>query len=329
MTKNLSNSINAVNNVHSNIKREEVEPKNTSNNQTKEYYDLVTLELLAFDSNIRSEPEYTDEDINELAESMKKFGQLQPICVYDEKKVNYIILYGHRRYFAAKKLGLKELKCIIVPEPTAIDKIYIQAIENEQSKRLSPQDREKYIKALRDRGESFEDIAHKIGKSVSWVRECSVAANVRLKYQNELETVGIDFSTKDTYSLRNATKEQIDETINELVENPENKNVLLKKINKRTKKKLNVGRKPKDTKTSIDPTLEIELDTSVNTNNEEKKTKLQINHMEIEWSKEQENFSMRMSDFIDSNDSIAQPLIKIIRNFFAKINYNQVNSGQV
>jgi ParB family chromosome partitioning protein len=324
MAKNLYGSINAANEALANIKKEEVEPNGTSKEQTKEYYKLLPLELLAFDSNIRAESEYTDKDINELAESMKEFGQLQPIRVYEDKKNNYKILFGHRRYFAAKKLGLKELKCIIVPEPTKIDKIYIQAVENEHFKRLSPQEREKYIKVLRDMGKSFEDIARKIGKSVSWVRICSVAGEVNEKCQNMLEDTGIELTTKEAYNLRNATEEQLEEAISAIVEHPENKNVLLRKVNKRTKKKMNVGRKPKETNASIDPTSEMELDMSVTTNNEEEETKLQINHIEIDWSNDQKKFSMRRNSLIDSNDSIAQPLTKMIHHFFTEINYSQV-----
>jgi ParB family chromosome partitioning protein len=322
MAKNLYSGINAANDALSNIKEEEVEQNGTSNNQTKESYKLIPLELLSLNSNIRSD--YTIEDISELVESMKEFGQLQPICVYEDKKNNYKILFGHRRYFAAKKLGLKELGCIIAPKPREINKIYIQAIENEQFKELSSLDREKYIKALMDMGESFEKIAHKIGKSESWVRTCSVAVKVKEKHQNKLEAAGIELSTKEAYALRNATDEQIEEAISAIVEHPEIKDVLLRKLNKRTKKKMNVGRKAKDTNANIDPPLEMELDTSVNTSNEENKTKLQINHMELNWRNDQKKFSMRMDNYIDSNDSITKPLTKMIHHFFTEINYGQV-----
>jgi ParB family chromosome partitioning protein len=324
MAKTLYNGINAVNNAHLSIKQEAVEAKNTSNNQPKKYYDLIPLEHLSFDSNIRSESEYTEEDINELAKSMKKFGQLQPICVYRDKKDKYIIIFGHRRYLAAKKLGLRELTCHIIPKPIMIDKIYMQAVENEHFKRLSPRDRENYIKVLRDMGESFENIAHEIGKSESWVRECSVAGEVREKYQDLLETTGIEFGTKEAYSLRNATVEQAEETINEIVEHPENKTILLRRVNKRTKKKMNVGKKPKDTKTSVDPTLEMELDTSVNLIKKEEKMRLLTKHIDVGWDDNQKNFSVKINDGIDSNESFVQSLIELICQQFTRINYSQV-----
>ena len=54
-----------------------------------------------------------DEDaLEELAESIKQFGLLQPILVQD-RNTYYEIIAGERRWRAAKKAGLKEVPVII------------------------------------------------------------------------------------------------------------------------------------------------------------------------------------------------------------------------
>lgn len=207
-----------------------------------EEFNIISINKFEFESNIRKR--YDDENLNELVESLKKYGQIQPICSY--KKNNKLnILYGHRRYLAAQKAGIKQIVSIIIAEPSEKDKIYIQATENEQSESISCEDRELYIKRLRDMGESFEVIAKKIGKSESWVRECSIAANIRLKNSESFEKLNTPLSTKEMYCFRNATKEQIDEAIEMALEKPELKDPILKKLNSETKRK-NSGKNVKN-----------------------------------------------------------------------------------
>jgi len=207
-------------------------------------YTSIPMDLIVFKTNIRSK--YFDEDIIELAESMKSCGQLQPCQVYEEND-EYVIIYGHRRYLAAKEAGLNELNCIIVDKPSDIDTIYIQVVENEQSKSLSAKDREAYIKKLRDMGQSFEDIAKKVGKTVQWIRQCVIAAEVREENTLILNQANIEFSTTDLYKLRNASEDDFNEALKLTLENPEEKGDILSDINKRRKKKQNVGGKRKNT----------------------------------------------------------------------------------
>ena len=235
-----------------------VNKKQPVNEEIKEFFEYLSINTIVSDGNIRKT--YNDECINELAESIKKYGQLQPISVY-EKNQQFVIIFGHRRYLACKQAGLKEVKAILAKEPNSLDKIYQQVIENEQSENLSPEDREAYIKLLKDNGQPFEEIANKIGKSISWVRECSAAFNVRKNYQKILDDANLSLSTHETNLLRNAPKEEVEKAIALVVENPENKIEILKDVNKRNLKKKNVGAKKRNNflLLSLD-NLEINLD---------------------------------------------------------------------
>jgi len=86
--------------------------------------------------------------LNELAESIKKHGLLQPISVeYIEQEDCFKIINGERRYKAAKLSGLQELPCII----KYIDKharLIHQLIENIQRQDLPPLEEAESIQTL-------------------------------------------------------------------------------------------------------------------------------------------------------------------------------------
>jgi len=215
----------------------------------------ISLDSIRYSTNIRTNP---NEDIAGLAASMKKFGQLVPIRVY-EKGPDYIPIYGHRRCIAAKIANLPYIKAVIVEEPESVDKLYIQAIENEQSTSLSPEDREAYIHSLLENGESVEKVAQTTGISESYVRECSTVFEVRIKNQSLLTKAGMQFCTKDLYALRNADEDEAKEAIARVAKNPENKRVILEELNKRTKRKMNVGGKRKNKENAVSVAGDIKI----------------------------------------------------------------------
>jgi len=86
--------------------------------------------------------------LNELAESIKKHGLLQPITVeYIDQDDYFKIINGERRYKAAKLAGLQELPCIIKYIDKYIRLIH-QLIENIQRQDLPPLEEAESIQAL-------------------------------------------------------------------------------------------------------------------------------------------------------------------------------------
>ena len=78
-----------------------------------------------------------DEDaLQELADSIKQFGLLQPIMVQDRKD-HYEIIAGERRWRAAKLAGLKEVP-VIIRNYTEREIVEISLIENIQREDLNP-----------------------------------------------------------------------------------------------------------------------------------------------------------------------------------------------
>lgn len=115
--------------------------------ENKEF--IQKIKLINIEPN-RDQPRRTfdEESIGELAESIKKYGLIQPIVV-TQKDDYYQIIAGERRWRASKKAGLIEVPCIIREEDERKNK-EIALIENIQRQDLNPIEKAKGFKQLMD-----------------------------------------------------------------------------------------------------------------------------------------------------------------------------------
>ena len=106
-----------------------------------------------------------DEDaLQELSESIKQYGILQPLLVYDMKDY-YEIVAGERRWRAAKMAGLKEVP-VVVKEFSTQEIVEISLIENIQREDLNPVEEAMAYKRLIDEFHLKQDeIAERVSKS--------------------------------------------------------------------------------------------------------------------------------------------------------------------
>ena len=114
----------------------------------------------------REQPRKTfdEEALNELAESIKQFGLLQPILVQDRKDY-YEIIAGERRWRAAKIAGLKEVP-VIINNLTEKEIVEISLIENIQRENLNPiEEALAYKKLLNEFHLKQEEVAERVSKS--------------------------------------------------------------------------------------------------------------------------------------------------------------------
>ena len=124
---------------------------------------------------------FNEDSLKELAESINKQGLLQPITVRPipefkvlapkelKGKSGYEIVCGARRYRAAKMTDLVEIPCI-VREMTDEEAFDAMITENLQRKDVEPMDEARAFNELHKRGTSFEELAARFGKSVSFIR---------------------------------------------------------------------------------------------------------------------------------------------------------------
>ena len=107
---------------------------------------------------------FDEEKINELAESIKNYGMLQPLLVQKNDSF-YEIIAGERRWRAAKAAGLKEVPAVL-KEYSKQEAMEISLIENVQRADLNPIEEALGYKQLIDEfGLTQEEIAVRVAKS--------------------------------------------------------------------------------------------------------------------------------------------------------------------
>lgn len=113
-------------------------------------------------------------DMAELTASIKAKGVLQPVLVRPMKGIGanlYELVFGHRRYRAAKSAGLEVIPSMI-RELSDVDVLEAQVIENCQRENVHPlEEAEGYeqLLAQKDRSYTVDEIAAKVGKSKAYV----------------------------------------------------------------------------------------------------------------------------------------------------------------
>ena len=131
--------------------------------------DIVEIDI----DEIRANPyqprkTFDTESLNELAQSIKEYGVVQPIIVKKSIK-GYELIAGERRTKAAKIAGLKTIPAII-KEFNDQEMMEIALIENIQREDLNPIDEALSISnIIKLRGYTQEEFASKFGKSRSYV----------------------------------------------------------------------------------------------------------------------------------------------------------------
>ena len=111
---------------------------------------------------------FDNETLEELAESIKKYGVIQPIIV-NKKDDYYEIVAGERRWRASKKAGLTEMPCIIRNDDERRNK-EIALIENIQREDLNPIDKARGFRQLMDEyGMTQQQLSDTIGVSRSGI----------------------------------------------------------------------------------------------------------------------------------------------------------------
>lgn len=112
--------------------------------------------------------EFSKEKIQELAQSIKENGLIQPIIVRQSPVIGYEILAGERRYRASIEAGLSEVP-VIIKKLSDQDMMVHSIIENLQREDLNPIEEAKAYQSLIDKGYTHSDIAEKMGKSRPYI----------------------------------------------------------------------------------------------------------------------------------------------------------------
>ena len=156
----------------------EIEPKNEDNVKEidinldiSDKNKIVELKVTEVEPNIKqARKEFNYKKLEELAESIKTFGVVQPIIVA-KKDTHYEIIAGERRWRASKLANLKTIPAII-KDDEELENVHISIIENVQRENLNAIEKAQgYKDAIEKYNMIPEDFAKKIGKSKSSITD--------------------------------------------------------------------------------------------------------------------------------------------------------------
>jgi ParB family chromosome partitioning protein len=137
---------------------------------------------------------FNEASINELAQSIKDYGLRQPIVVErDEEKGLFRIVSGERRYRASKRIGLRDMPCIVQDQAEGALRFVQQLIENIHREDLTPVDKARALLEFRQiLGEriSWSDVERKVGISESRRKQFVRLLNLPVSIQSEIVSMG-------------------------------------------------------------------------------------------------------------------------------------------
>ena len=117
---------------------------------------------------------YSDESIQEMAESIRLYGIDQPITATPVDGGNFLILAGHRRYYGAKKVGLDKVEIVLREPKNEGERRLISVITNIQREEVRPVELATGLRYILDNDpeiDSQDKLAERLGKRKQWVSD--------------------------------------------------------------------------------------------------------------------------------------------------------------
>lgn len=166
----------------------EVKSKKSTEKSNEVKEPITTVKITMVEPNREQPRKNFDQDaLEELADSIKQYGLIQPIVVQD-RKTYYEIIAGERRWRAAKIAGLKEVP-VIIKNYTEQEIVEISLIENIQRENLNPiEEAMAYKRLLNEFNLKQDEVAERVSKS-----RTAVTNSMRLlKLCDEVQQMIID-----------------------------------------------------------------------------------------------------------------------------------------
>lgn len=159
----------------------------TSNKNNENTENIISINIDKIKPN-RHQPRtiFNEEKLNELAESIKEKGLIEPILVVRSVAPGeYELIAGERRLRASKLAGLTEIRAIIQEGASDKDKLDIALIENIQRENLNPiEEARAYKKYSEEYKYTQEQIAKIVNKNRSVIANTMRLLNLPENVQN-------------------------------------------------------------------------------------------------------------------------------------------------
>ena len=159
--------------------------------------------------------EFDGEKLDELAQSIKENGLIQPIIVRQSPVIGYEILAGERRYRASLLAGLRSIPAVV--KQLSDQEMMIQSIiENLQRENLNPIEEARAYESLVEKGFTHAEIADKMGKSRPYISNSIRLLSLPEQILSEVENGKL--SQAHARSLVGLNKEQQDYFFQRIIE---------------------------------------------------------------------------------------------------------------
>ena len=163
--------------------------------------------------------DFNEEELQELAESIKNYGVLQPLLV-QKKDTSYELIAGERRWRAAKLAGLKEVP-VVLREYSKQQAMEIALIENVQRADLNPiEEAQAYQQLVKEFHLTQEEIAARVSKNRATITNAMRLLKLDEEIQNLLIKGAISsgharaiLSLEDKQLQKKAAKEVLDKRL--------------------------------------------------------------------------------------------------------------------
>lgn len=177
-----------------------------------EDFDIKKIEEVSLDK-ISANPwqprtHFDKDKLDELAQSIKQHGILQPLVVSKENG-KYQLIAGERRFKAAQLLDMETVP-VIVKEVSDRDKLELAVIENIQRRDLNPLETANSYKRLAEEfGMSNDQIAKEVGKAPSTIANFLRLLKLPVLVKEALAKGEITFSHAKIILSRDSKEEQV------------------------------------------------------------------------------------------------------------------------
>lgn len=143
---------------------------------------------------------FNDNDVRELADSIRQYGLLNPLTVRPVGDGSYKVVAGHRRLAAVKLLENEQVKCTVL-DLNDTEAMHVQLIENLQRADIHPMDEaQAFDYLIHTAKQDVREISHRIGKNMQYVYKRLKLNDLVPEIQMDLRANWISLSVAMVYA---------------------------------------------------------------------------------------------------------------------------------
>jgi len=184
-----------------------------------EVKEIKIEEIILSESNTRKDLVAGTEDasIEDLAQSIKEKGLLNPIIVRKSREGLYELIAGQRRFLACQKLGWETIPAIIRDVTDDTDVTILSLIENVHRADMNPIDKARAYRKILDKYQDLHIVAKETGVSMGTIRKylklLELAPSIQQKITTAEGPAGIETLSKVAETFSPEVQEEVLEKI--------------------------------------------------------------------------------------------------------------------